>query len=153
MSLTKLSIYCVATTNISKEKLELVTPQLRKLKAAGTVIRNCSFCKLPAALITDNGSPSITEQCLVCEWVCDHIVAACPDCGKGQIDFDAGSGVCNECDAEFDMAFLIEEFGKPKAYCPNCSYSDESVIQRGDGYLCLRCGLDYDSNRKMPMVR
>lgn len=129
------------------EKLDLVAPQLRELESNGGLIWVCTFCGMKAAEVTECAAPLKTSHCLVCDWSRSHIYADCPECKEGKIEFDVGTGTCDECEAELNLDFLLEKYAPDGAvaYCPECSYSEEeSVIPHGDEYLCLACGTTYD---------
>jgi hypothetical protein len=124
-------------------KLQLVTPELEKYKAAGGIIWPCTYCLMDAAMVRDYGVPLKTAHCAVCNTSRSYIQVKCPACGKTEVDFDTGSGFCGECEVSFDIDFLLEQFGNGRglASCPDCEYSDcKSIVTFGEKYLCLSCG-------------
>ena len=86
----------------------------------------------------------------VCDFSRNYIRVQCPECTEQDdkeaiIDFDAGEGTCPLCDISFGMDLLLTEFDvKSVASCPECSHTTGSVIEYGEGYLCLSCGSDFD---------
>lgn len=128
-----------------KAKLALVTPELEEFKKSGGEIWDCFFCRMASAMVTDWGEPLKTTRCLVCERYRSYVIAKCPQCGEGEIEFDVGEGTCPECDESFDLGYLLEEYGGggAVAHCPECSYGKETVVEHGSGYLCLTCGNEF----------
>jgi hypothetical protein len=130
-------------------KFEVVKPALEEFKASGGEVWECFLRKLPTAKLLRDDPMVKWTRCMVCDFSRNYIRVQCPECeegGKqGVIDFDAGKGSCDECDTEFGMDLLLTEFdAEGVASCPECSHTTGTVIEYGDGYLCLSCGNDFD---------
>jgi hypothetical protein len=125
-------------------KFEIIQPILEKFKKEGGEVWICFLCGMEAAEVLEDGLLKKT-RCLVCERPRNHIQIKCPDCETCEVDFDVGQGECEQCEATYDMEFLMSEFdAEGVAYCPECSYLEHSVIEYGDGYLCLACANEFD---------
>jgi ssDNA-binding Zn-finger/Zn-ribbon topoisomerase 1 len=131
-----------------KAKFDIVKPEIRKFKDEGGFVATCNWCMMRSALVIELGEPLERTRCLVCESRRNHITVKCPECGRSDIEFDAGEGTCGECEKNFNLDFLLDQFGGDdgaEAYCPECEYSEEeTVVAHGDGYLCLACGNQFD---------
>jgi ssDNA-binding Zn-finger/Zn-ribbon topoisomerase 1 len=125
-----------------KAKFAIIRSRLEAFKAAGGTVSTCHLCKMPAAEVTEIGALVKESLCLVCDTSRNHIRVQCPECNKAEVEFDVAEGTCPECDTSYDIDFLMEKFeAEGVAYCPECSYAKEhSVIEFGDGYLCVSCG-------------
>lgn len=126
-----------------KAKFEVLRPEVEKIKREGGIVWTCDVCGMAAREVQDEEPPLKTSRCLVCDSSRSHIHIDCPECKKGEVEFDVGSGTCDKCDKEFDLDFLVSEFAPngSVAYCPECEYIDEhSVVKYGHWYLCLACG-------------
>lgn len=130
-------------------KFEMVKPALAEFKAGGGEIWECFLCELPAAKLFRNDPIVKWTRCMVCDVSRNYLRVKCPNCEEdgehGVVNFDAGEGSCNVCDTSFGIDLLLGELdAEGVASCPECSHMIGSVIEYGDGYLCLSCGNDFN---------
>jgi hypothetical protein len=146
--LQRLNKTMVRLREFLKAKYEALIPEIAAMTTNGAIFETCFFCRFPAAKVEPAGDPLFVGRCLVCGSRRDSLHVPCPECDETIVVEDLGEGTCENCGEDIDVRYLLEEYGPetdPKedpetAYCSNCERTDtQTVIPRGDGYLCLSC--------------
>jgi hypothetical protein len=128
-------------------KYESVLPDITKGIERGVTFLVCKSCGFQASRIAENDEPIIKTTCMVCDNQDKYLVVICQTCKNNVFIYDLGEGVCEQCETEIDIDYLISvfesnEYGDTsRAYCNQCEYLDQpTAIQLDyDEWLCLVC--------------
>lgn len=128
-------------------KYESVLPDISKGIERGATFLVCKSCGFQASRISENDEPLIKTICVVCDYQDKYLIASCPTCGNDIYVYDMGEGVCEQCETEIEVDYMIrtfenKEFGESsRAYCDQCEFVDQpTAIQLDyDEWVCLFC--------------